>query len=337
MKKIKFSILIPVYNVEKYIERCIDSIKSQSYDNYEVIMVDDGTKDQSGVICDIYAKGDSRVKVIHQDNGGLMYARRIALKYVKGDYVIFLDSDDYLKPDALATIYKAINKYNCDCVIYGMERVFEGKVVAPFRPEFDNTVVFKDKRNLYLTFFTKSNLNAMWRKAVKSSVFKDWDYSKYYRISCGEDLLQSIEIYKNSYSIVYLPICLYNYTFNPNSITQSISQSNYNVDFTVRETVLNFIKSENVFSEKDYINYRTFCVKLLCEEIERIIILSDTYETFLELLRNIKNTEYYKYFLKGCIKKNVLSFKHLIVLILFEKNMYTILYFFKKVRMLFKK
>ena len=94
----KISIIIPVYQVEKYIKRCLDSILSQTYSNLEIILIDDGSRDMSGKICDEYAIKDSRIKVIHQDNAGVSVARNKGLDICTGDYVTFVDSDDFLEP-----------------------------------------------------------------------------------------------------------------------------------------------------------------------------------------------------------------------------------------------
>ena len=94
----KISIIIPVYQVEKYIKRCLDSILSQTYSNLEIILIDDGSRDMSGKICDEYTIKDSRIKVIHQDNAGVSVARNKGLDICTGDYVTFVDSDDFLEP-----------------------------------------------------------------------------------------------------------------------------------------------------------------------------------------------------------------------------------------------
>lgn len=325
-EKILFSILVPVYNVERYIENCLNSIINQKYTNYEVILIDDGSTDASGKLCDKYSKNDSRFITIHQRNGGLMHARRVALQIAKGDYYLFLDSDDTFKDNTLQVIYNYLQKYKCDCLVYGMDRVYEGCVIEKFKSEFPEEVIFEKKTDIYLNFFIHSNLNAMWRKAVKATVFQMWDYSQYYGISCGEDLLQSIEIYKNCNTIAVIPIALYNYTFNPNSITQTISLKNYKIDFIVRSTVLKFIYQEKCFTDKEYRIYRTFCNQLLCEEIKRICLLTDEYKTLVTLFKQIKESEYYNSFLVGDINEGRLGKMDLFLLNCFHKQKYYILF-----------
>lgn len=114
MRKIKLSVIVPVYKAEKYIDRCINSILNQTLKSLELILVDDGSPDNSGAICDEYAKKDARVKVIHKENGGVCAARNIGLDHAIGDYISFVDSDDYLESDALEILYSDIVTHKAD-------------------------------------------------------------------------------------------------------------------------------------------------------------------------------------------------------------------------------
>ena len=125
MTQPKISIIVPVYNSEKYLCGCIDSILSQSFRDFELILVDDGSRDSSQRICDDYAQKDSRVKVIHKENGGVSSARNAGLSAVRGGYLCFLDSDDTLEPDALQLMYQSISNENVDLVIAGYNRYDE--------------------------------------------------------------------------------------------------------------------------------------------------------------------------------------------------------------------
>ena len=107
-----FSIIVPVYNVEKYIKKCLESIKNQTYTNFEVIIVNDGSKDSSQIIIDEYVNSDNRFKSFIKKNGGLSSARNYGLKYVKGDYILFLDSDDYIDINLLENLSKVDSSYD---------------------------------------------------------------------------------------------------------------------------------------------------------------------------------------------------------------------------------
>ena len=146
---IKFSIMTPVYKVERYLPECIESVLGQTYGNFEFILVDDGSPDHSGEICDEYAKKDSRIRVFHKPNGGLMHTRRYALERAQGDYYVFLDSDDYLSLDTLETLSRYISETGVDCVIYGFEWLRPEGTSHIKCSSYDCGRVITDKRELY--------------------------------------------------------------------------------------------------------------------------------------------------------------------------------------------
>ena len=112
------SVIIPVYNVEKYLQECVDSVLSQTYENYEIILIDDGSTDSSGAICDEFAVGNEKIKVIHKENGGLSHARNTGLSLAQGEYIYFLDSDDYLDDNAFSLMLERIEKENADFLFF---------------------------------------------------------------------------------------------------------------------------------------------------------------------------------------------------------------------------
>ena len=124
-----FSVIVPVYNVEKYLPRCIDSVLSQSFSDFELILVDDGSPDSCGEICDDYKIKDNRIKVIHKENGGLAGARRSGIKIAQGDYVFNLDSDDLIENDTLECAYKIIRETNCEILSFSYKWVKNGRTI----------------------------------------------------------------------------------------------------------------------------------------------------------------------------------------------------------------
>ena len=113
----RISVIVPIYNTEKYLARCIESILCQTYTNLEIILVDDGSTDKSGDICDFYARKDNRVKVVHKENGGAAAARNFALNMVTGQYIGFVDSDDYIEPIMYQSMIQIAEEYDCDVVM----------------------------------------------------------------------------------------------------------------------------------------------------------------------------------------------------------------------------
>lgn len=135
----KFSVIVPVYNVEKYLHKCVDSILDQNFKDFELILVDDGSTDNSPQICDEYEKKDDRVKVIHKENGGASSARNVGITEAKGDYLLFIDSDDYWHTNlTLDKILKLIDKYQADIVQFGASELFQ----------MDNVLHLGKQRNL---------------------------------------------------------------------------------------------------------------------------------------------------------------------------------------------
>lgn len=122
---IKISIIVPIYKVEQYLNRCVDSIINQTYQNLEIFLVDDGSPDKCGVICDNYAEKDNRIKVIHKLNGGLSDARNVALDLVSGDYVMFVDSDDWIEPNTCENLIELLNRFDADIISFGMTEIYQ--------------------------------------------------------------------------------------------------------------------------------------------------------------------------------------------------------------------
>ncbi len=129
----RISIIIPAYNVEKYIDDCIQSVISQNYKNFEIVLIDDGSTDRTGDICDKYVCDN--VHVFHKKNGGLSDARNHCLSYAKGEYVVFLDSDDYWDDnDFLRKINELINVGHSDIIVFGYKKLCSGKVISSYNP-----------------------------------------------------------------------------------------------------------------------------------------------------------------------------------------------------------
>ncbi len=303
-----FSILVPVYNVEQYVDDCIKSVLRQNYIDYELILVDDGSTDRSGMICDQYALTDKRITVYHKENQGLLHTRRFGIEKAKGEYFVFLDSDDMLTDNALEIIANKITHYHCDCIIYGCKKMENGLL----GPETAHTeeCCLTDKNEIYKKCLFSIEMNSMCRKVVKASVFHDFDYNIYYGIQLSEDLLQSLEVYKNSESIAFINDKLYIYRTNPNSLTQK--NEKIKINFTVRKRVLDFIQKENVFSLDLYNKYRDFCIILLINVIIRIA-RSDNFEYQRDLFNKIRSDEYYTQFLiQGITDRKYVGYKSII-------------------------
>lgn len=317
---IKFSILVPVYNAEEYLDDCIGSVLQQTYKNFELILVNDGSKDTSGEICDRYAKMHKNIFAYHKENAGQLHTREYAIEKATGDYYVFLDSDDTLRENALATICNKINEYQCDCVIYQLERVWDGKVLSP-TPKFSD-ICITDKRELYKKCLLSSTYNSMCRKAVRAEVFqKRTDHPKDYSLRYGEDLVQTMEVLKNSNKVAFVDAVLYNYRVNPKSVMHSINYENTGFfEFSAYMRVLDFLKNEAVWTEGDYAQLRNYCILLLCSKLLELCKRNIPFCQKRKIISHARQTDFYQEFL-SCTKKTELNLgKRAFIFRLFQKG-----------------
>lgn len=176
MKKMpKFSIIVPIYKVEKYIVTCIESVLNQTFKDFEIILVDDGSPDKCGQICDNYERIDSRIKVLHKKNGGLSSARNAGIDIAEGEYVIFLDSDDYWDDsNALESIYKNLEETNADLLVFLAKRFYEEKNIftSILDMNIDRDKVIDLDTNKAIKYLIENNIYraAAWNKVIRKKV-----------------------------------------------------------------------------------------------------------------------------------------------------------------------
>lgn len=204
-KKIKVSIIVPIYNSEKYLSKCIDSIIKQKYKNIEILLIDDGSNDKSYEICKEYLKKDKRIKVFSQKNSGPSSARNLGLDKASGEYIIFVDSDDYIESDFISTMMKQNDNY--DVIISNYNIVSNNKVKF-----LDNKIFYYDN---FLEFIVANRLWGPVCKLIKKDIIKN-KYNENYSI--GEDLLFWYDNYKNIKTFKYIDEYKYYYVQNYSSL-----------------------------------------------------------------------------------------------------------------------
>ncbi len=209
----EFSIVIPVYNAGRYLYECFNSIKNQEYIDFEVIIIDDGSTDESGSICDDLVIEDKRFRVIHKKNEGLISARRRGLKEVSGEYVLFCDSDDLLQKNTLSVLHDIIQTSRADVISFNATVFDENNKKSFSDAIFDEGIV--NKLDYINQMFCSYTLNSMCMKAMKRTAIDiSRDYKEFYKCNFGEDLLQSVPIILNAKSIYYTSESLYLYRTN---------------------------------------------------------------------------------------------------------------------------
>lgn len=216
MQNTKVSVIIPVYNVEPYIKKSVDSVLTQTYKNLEIILVDDGSTDDSGKICDEYAKQDDRIQVIHQKNGGLSAARNAGLKIMTGDLIGFLDSDDWIDSDFFEILVQKQVETNADIVIIGYKYVYEkdGKIITSNDPLVNQSY---NKEEALIALAKGKIESHVWDRIFKKQLFDGIEFpegrnyedvSIMYRLFLKAEHISSYNCYKYNYlqrnnSIIY--------------------------------------------------------------------------------------------------------------------------------------
>ncbi|WP_010632945.1 glycosyltransferase family 2 protein, partial [Sporolactobacillus vineae] len=229
------TIIVPVYNVAKYLSKCIRSIINQSYPNLEIILIDDGSTDNSGRLCDQFAKLDKRIRVIHKKNGGLSDARNAGIDLAKGELIAFVDSDDYIHRDMYLRMYEVMLKYHCDIVEVDFQEVNE-KVDPNNIPEEYAIKVFDRKCAIINTIVDHYCRNYVWNKLYRKDL---WVNIRFPKGRAFEDVYTTHRVINKVTSLVKLEIPLYYYFQRNNSIVRSSSVKN-NVDHceALNETLL---------------------------------------------------------------------------------------------------
>lgn len=226
------SIIIPVYNTREYLDRCVRSVTKQLTDETEIILVDDGSTDGSGVLCDIYAKNDKRIKVVHKENGGLASARNAGLDVAKGEYVNFLDSDDWLNDGAVACVLSVIKEYSPDMIGYGFAKTTGVKDLYYRKQPFTEGLHTGDEVRADLIcpkrLFTFETIRSSCTHVFKRSMLKKYKIRFVSeRIVINEDYLFIANCGCHIESYYWCDEIFYNYYTRENSLTTAYRQDMY--------------------------------------------------------------------------------------------------------------
>lgn len=214
------SVIIPVYNKENYIHKCLDSVLNQSYSNLEIVLVDDGSKDNSGQILDDYAKKDSRIKVFYIKNGGVYAARNFGLGKSIGDYVTFIDADDTIENNYVETLFCELQKNDCDIAQCNYSNV-HNEVKTPVG-ETGEVLVQSSEEAIAYIMQGKKYVVGLWPKLYKKKLFINIPHCE--NIKVNEDYLVNFIAFQNAEKTVFIDLPLYNYYCNDDSVTHTINQ-----------------------------------------------------------------------------------------------------------------
>ncbi len=323
-----FSVIVPVYKVEKYLKACVDSVLKQSFSDFELVLVDDGSPDNCPAICDSYKEKDSRVKVVHKSNGGLASARRAGIKEAVGEYVFNLDSDDLIENDTLECAYNKICETKCDIVSFSYRWVKGEKMVNVTNDGLEEG--FYDEKGIQQYIFPRllmdKNMNHvsyyLSGKAVRRELLTPIQLSVSESISLGEDLCCVVPCYLAAKSVYISKKETYLYTVREDSLSKEFNTKQI---FLV-ENVINEI-GKNDFTvipdfEEQICRYSCFmCFAILASAAE-----GNHFKSIKPLKENIKNSIHGERISKARFES--ISRKSKITVFLMQKKCYRTAFYF---------
>lgn len=215
------SVIIPAYNVEPYIEKCLCSVVHQTYDNLQIIIINDGSTDGTNLICEKYAKEDNRILYISQQNMGLSMTRNKGLDLVKGSWIFFVDSDDWIEPDTMKSMYSLAVEKNADIVCCGVECVEKDGYISPFTE--GNDAIFDNRNALHHMMKSKDICSVIWNKLYRSSLWNNI-YFPLYKIH--EDEFVTYQVLYACQKVIYTNTVFYHYVQREHSIMSHLAGSN---------------------------------------------------------------------------------------------------------------
>lgn len=304
------SIIVPVYNIESYIMKCLDSIISQTFRNFEVILVNDGSTDNSGDICDLYVKKDKRIRFINKKNGGLSSARNAGIQIAQGEYLGFVDGDDWIDKDMFSQLYRLCNETNSDISICKFDREINGKLIEKneieFTKEMDNIEAMRELFKGVLYRFSACN------KLFKKTLFENIEFPEG-RIH--EDLSTTYKLFASANKVIFTNYRGYIYVKRENSILTSRYNEKRLDAFIGWDEMLTFMKKRYPELSNEFISCFAYgCVDNLYYILNQVKNKKDT-RRYIGCLQH-----YVKKYYKQIIMSDFISIKYKYIITLLNYN-----------------
>ena len=288
------SIVVPIYNVEKWLSRCIDSILNQPFQKIELILVNDGSPDKCGEICDYYEKKDNRIRVIHKENGGLSSARNAGIKVATGKYIVFIDPDDQISKDYLIKLYNIAENHTCDAVISGYTTVPTDNNIIPYF-KLDTVMNGKDFVLSSTNIHSKNDLCYVWRYIYNLTIIKMKNIRFNEQVFIGEDVIFNLEFLLESKRVYAISDSLYYYTVNnPDSLMRMPYKPNLESSLILQYKIRKQLSQK--FGLLNYQHYKKDLANYYINNIYKLMInnLKNSQSTNMtSSLRRIINYEMY--------------------------------------------
>lgn len=336
-----FSVIVPVYKVEEYLVNCIESVLSQTFSDFELILVDDGSPDNCPQICEEYAKRDNRIKVLHKENGGLASARRAGIKEACGDYVFNLDSDDLIENDTLEYAHKAIKDTGCEIVSFSYRWVKNGQTVNVTNDGLDEGLYTEEniKKYIYPRILMDKNMNHvsyyLSGKAVKRELLTPNQLNVSEKISLGEDLCCVVPCYINAKSVYISKKQAYLYTVRENSLSKEFNTK----QIFLIENVINELSKNDTEKVADFDEQLCRYSCFMCFAILASAAQGNHFKSIKAIKENIKNSVHSEKI--SCAEFESVTFKSKITIFLMKKKCYRLAFYFlnlcKNIKAILKK
>lgn len=288
-QEIEISIIVPIYNVEKYLHKCVDSILNQTFKNYELILVDDGSPDNSPKIADEYAeKYPEIITVLHKKNGGVGDARNYGISHAKGEYILILDSDDYIENDMLECLYNSNLGLNSDIVVCGYKCVNEsGNILSIMGEKLPEGKIMTLKENKELLLIN----SAPWNKMYKRQIFMDYEDIRYPSGVWYEDIRVTLKLINVAKSITYVNKPLYNYLWREGSQTNNNNCDRNSEIMDGMEDIFTYFKNNGTYKEyENELEYITILHVYLAASVR--VLMIDKNHKLLEEFRKFLNQNF---------------------------------------------
>ena len=305
--KMKISIVVPVYNVEKYLDRCIKSLLNQSIEEYEILLIDDGSKDNSGKMCDEYQRRDSRIKVFHKENEGLGLTRNYGMNQAAGEYILFVDSDDYIAQECLKDLYSYVTADSCDVCFF--ERAFyKGGIVDFNHDVYPEKIEYKKLATMCLGEPLKQDafeIGPAWKALYKRSFLLDNGlFFESERDILSEDYVFSARLCLANPKICFFNKTVYFYCDNGDSLTNSYNPQRPFKAVNLYNRMIEICLANNLGDEAEYRAYNNFLINMLVsfkhltlntamKKAEKLRLISDLChnQKIMAIIRSISCTD----------------------------------------------
>lgn len=251
------SVIIPVYNVAAYLDRCLHSVMAQTYIDWECVLVDDGSKDQSGLICDQWQKEDPRFRVIHQQNQGASIARQVGISDAKSKYLSFIDADDIIEPDYLEKLYDALADNEVDIAACDFIKHYEGVVVEIDRSSTTRMLEYEELHHRFFSYDFWGYPGKIYKREVFDGVY-------FPKATINEDYVVMAQLFYKCKRMAYVPISLYHYMMHEGSLSNQQISTRAMDEYYNKVWVLEFYKvNDPQYMPPAEAQLTETCIKLL--------------------------------------------------------------------------